>query len=217
MIKKLITFALLALVLTLSACQRSATKAPLATPSSAAQTSPTSSDPMAMLRSFATQTALAMSGGLPATQVSSGTTPMPATTSATLTFPLTPIVSTTSPMNTAIPANSTRPLTYTLQEGEYPYCIARRFDVNPDELLSLNGLGSGGMYVPGLVLKIPQTGSFPGPRSLIPRPGNYTVAAGDTIYKIACKYGDIDPISIATANTLVAPYTLTVGKVIYIP
>lgn len=216
MTKKWVIFVVLALVLTLSACQRSATKAPLVTPSSAAQTSPTSSDPMAMLRSFATQTALAMSGELPPTQVSSGTTPVP-TSNATLSFPLTPIAPTATPMNTAIPANTTRPLTYTLQEGEYPYCIARRFDVNPDDLLSINGLGSGGMYVPGLVLKIPQTGSFPGPRQLISRPDSYTVAAGDTVYKIACKYGDIDPISIATANSLVAPYTLTVGKVIYIP
>ena len=33
------------------------------------------------------------------------------------------------------------PTTYKLQKGEFVYCIARRFNVNPAALLSLNGLG----------------------------------------------------------------------------
>ena len=53
--------------------------------------------------------------------------------------------------------------TYTLQAGEYPYCIARRFNVNPAELLNLNGLTSSSHVTPGRVLQIPQTGHpFPG-------------------------------------------------------
>jgi hypothetical protein len=43
------------------------------------------------------------------------------------------------------------------------------------------------------------------------------VVAGDTIYTIACKYGDVDPNAIAQANSLQAPYDLSAGKVLHIP
>jgi LysM repeat protein len=124
-------------------------------------------------------------------------------------------------VKTAVPPNDTKPATYTLQEGEFPYCIARRFNVNPIELLTLNGLGGGGQYVPGLVLKIPQNNNtWPKsePRNLLTRPvESYKVATGETIYTIACKFGDIDPLTIAKANDLVAPYKLKVNQVITIP
>ena len=219
MSKKTMLYVLFILILSLalSACERSASTAPLSTATGVPVAGEaTSSDPMEMLKSFATQTAQAMSG---TTQPGAGGTPQPG---APVTTPLT--LPTTDPTKTpitgtAVPATNTRPATYSLQEGEFPYCIARRFDVNPDELISLNGLGSGGQYVPGLVLKIPQSGNpFPPPRALLTRPvASYTVASGDNIYKIACKFGDIDPIAIASANNLVAPYSLKTGQVISIP
>jgi LysM repeat protein len=213
--KTLITILfILILSLALSACERSASTAPLSTASDVpAAGEATSSDPMEMLISFATQTAQALSG---TTQPGSSAVGTPATTPLTL-----PTVEATQTLvsGTAVPATTTKPATYTLQEGEFPYCIARRFNVNPDELISLNGLSSGGQYVPGLVLKIPQSGNtFPPPRGLLTRPvASYTVASGDNIYKIACKFGDIDPITIASANSLVAPYTLKTGQTISIP
>ncbi len=110
------------------------------------------------------------------------------------------------------------PATYTLQKGEFPYCIARRFNVNPADLLSLNGLDKSGLVYEGLVLKIPQNGgTFPDGRALQTHPGKYTVAAGETVYSIACKYGDVEPWAIGMANNLTAPYTLTAGTVITIP
>jgi LysM repeat protein len=221
------TVLILSLALALSACERSASVAPLGTPtpgpSGSPQVAATSSDPMDMLRGFATQTAMALSGGATAQPGSATTplagTPMPAVTNTTPVVVATTAVPSLTPMsNTAIPANNTRPATYTLQEGEFPYCIARRYDVNPNELLNLNGLGSGGNYYAGLILKIPQTGNpFPGERGLLPRPASYAVTTGDTIYKIACKYGDIDPLTIAAVNSLVAPYTLKTGQIITIP
>ena len=70
----------------------------------------------------------------------------------------------------------------------------------------------------GMSLKIPQTGGkFPDGRALKKHPAKYTVVSGDTIYSIACKYGDVEPWAIAMANNLAAPYTLTVGSVINIP
>ena len=125
---------------------------------------------------------------------------------------------------TAIVANSTpvpvgvRPASYTLQAGEFPYCIARRFDVNPDALLAASGLTSPDLYYPGLVLKIPQTGSFPGSRVLASHPATYSVTSSDeTLYGIACKYGDVDPASIAAANGLSTGAVLSAGQQIKIP
>jgi len=114
-----------------------------------------------------------------------------------------------------------RPATYTLQRGEFPYCIARRFNVAPSELLALNGLTAAQSRAlqPGRVLQIPQTGNpFPGTRALQPHPTTYTVQSStETIYSIACKFGSVDPVNIANQNGLVAPYTLTFGQTLNIP
>ncbi len=112
-----------------------------------------------------------------------------------------------------------RPATYTLMPGEFPYCIARRFNVNQAELLTLNGLTSTGLLQPDTVLSIPQTGNpFVGERSLVPHPGTYTVSSTeDTIYKVACYYGDIDPTQIIAANSLISPYTLQINETLNIP
>jgi LysM repeat protein len=110
------------------------------------------------------------------------------------------------------------PHKYKLHRGEFPWCIARRFNVNPYELLRLNRLGAGQTYRVGQVLKIPQSGNpFPGERALHPHPDTYTVQKGDTIYSVACSYGDVEPLAIADANGLVSPYALTVGQVLEIP
>jgi LysM repeat protein len=113
---------------------------------------------------------------------------------------------------------SPRPSYYILQQGEFPYCIARRFDVNPRELLSLNGLSTGMVYSPGLVLTIPQTGNpFPAPRWLQLHPvQNYTVMQQTTVYKLACQFGDVDPLVLMQVNGLTSPI-LNLGQVIQIP
>jgi len=110
------------------------------------------------------------------------------------------------------------PTSYTLEGGEFPYCIARRFDVDIGELLRLNNIGSGSIYYAGMVLQIPQSGTpFQGARSLRDHPTTYTVRSGDTIYKIACLFGDVNPDSIALANGLSSPNDLSPGQVIEIP
>lgn len=113
------------------------------------------------------------------------------------------------------------PSSYTLQKGEWPYCIARRFNINPDELLSLNGLtvAQSSMLMPGLVLSIPQTGDpFPADRAWHTHPDTYTVSSSSTtVSGVACYYGDITPQSIATANSLTLSSTLNAGQVLTIP
>lgn len=110
------------------------------------------------------------------------------------------------------------PTSYTLQKGEFPYCVARRFNVNPSEVLSLNGLNANSVTYAGQKLAIPQTGhKFPGDRSLHNHPATYTVKSGDTIYTVACYYGDVDPMAIVQANSLESPYTLKSGQSLQIP
>jgi LysM repeat protein len=110
------------------------------------------------------------------------------------------------------------PETYTIQKGEFPYCIARRFNINPADLLNANGLGVNTQIQPGYVLRIPQSaGSWPGSRALQAHPTNYTVRSGDTIFSIACQFGDVDPYMIALANDLSSPYTISAGQTLYIP
>lgn len=110
------------------------------------------------------------------------------------------------------------PKTYTLNAGEFPFCLARRFDVNPMDLLYLNGLNENSIVFTNTRLRIPTSGrDFPPPRALMPHPDTYTVKAGDTIYTIACKYGDVYPEAIAYANQLSAPYRLQTGQSLYIP
>ena len=185
------------------------------------------------LQNLATGTALAIQSGTPADIATA--TPMVNTTPDAGSASITPtsiialptnavttptatlaVASTSQVVNTSAPVGS-RPATYTLQEGEFVYCLARRFDVDPDQILSLNGLSEGTTVYAGTVLRIPQSGSFPGARALRNHPTTYTASAGETLYGVACEFGDVDPSSIATANGLSVGATLTAGQQLSIP
>lgn len=111
-----------------------------------------------------------------------------------------------------------RPESYTVHKGEFPYCLARRFNVNAGDLLSINGLAANTQVSEGTTLSIPQNSEWnAGERALKPHPTSYTVGVGDTIYTIACEFGDVDPNAIIAANGLTDPYTLTSGTELSIP
>lgn len=205
-------------------------------------------DVMGQLELFVTQTAMAAQGGgaaqtqapgagqTPAapsaqpqtTAVAPGSTPEPGASTqpaeaTPLTQPAQPAATTApaGPAPTFVPVPTSTPglpSTYVLQAGEFPFCIARRFNVNPSELLSSSGLNTNSTFYAGMTLNIPQTGNpFNGERALKAHPTTYTVSARDTIFSIACQFGDADPNAIAFANSLSAPYTLTPGKTLQIP
>lgn len=120
--------------------------------------------------------------------------------------------------NLPVPPLPDTPNTYKLQSGEFIYCIARRFDVNPNQLLAVNGLTYSSIVYRGMKLSIPQSGGpFPGNRSLQGHPTWHTVKKGDTINSIACEYGDVYPYAIVHANKLGEPYRLSPGQELYIP
>lgn len=230
----------------LSACTQSLSSAPVETPTlipTGLFVSPIASveNPMAMIEQFAKQTEAAQTaaagGGTPGTPgtpqaISTTTTGTPEASVATVTSTVAPSVGTPTNANsvaTPIPASTSAAATsvppviasgseYVLQDGEYPYCIARRYNVDPEALLQASGLTSPDIYYAGLKLVIPQNGPFPGARSLKAHPASYTVASSsETVYSIACLYGDADPNAIASANGISASASLTVGQVLQIP
>lgn len=228
------------LTMLISACTQSLSSIPEATPTLIptglfVSPFPSVENPMAMIEEFAKQTAAAQTmiagGGTPGTPqaITTGTvlstqtgseTPVPAIgTPGTPTNVISTPTNAVSAAATSVPPG-VKPTSYTLQEGEHPYCIARRFNVDPDDLLALSGLTSAqaNSLSSGTVLKIPQSGAFPGDRSLTSHPATYTVTSGDeTLYSVACKYGDIDPNTIASANGISVSANLTAGQTLQIP
>lgn len=125
---------------------------------------------------------------------------------------------TPEPTEVIVIPTMTVPTEYTVKAGELVFCLARRFDVDPNDIISLNGLSADGALSVGDVLQIPQSGSWTlGDRNLIEHPTTYTVQAGETIYTIACKFGDVYPEEIIAANRLEEPYEVTAGQTLQIP
>ncbi len=223
---------LMLVALVVSACnqpysqQPSVTNTPIDTSLFATPLGQTPAISMSDVANFGTQTAIAQTTtpGTPASTVVGATAQASAT--ATSNIAITPQATFTSTQavvgaGTTLPTSApvgSRPSSYTLQRGEFPYCLARRFDVNPEELLSLNGLSDGTIYYPNLSLRIPQSGSFPGTRALRNHPATYTVAASsETVHSVACIFGDVDPAAIAQANGISVGTALTSGQTLSIP
>ena len=172
-----------------------------------------------------TATALAIASGMPPVEVIPTNTADPnAPAVAPAVFTNTPIPPAgVIPTNTVAPAPISsvgKPTTYTLQKGEFPYCIARRFDVHPSELLNLNGLSDAQArsLQPGLTLTIPQGGKvFPSARALNTHPGSYTLPQNMTVYAVACYFGDLDPAAITSANTIADINNIAAGTILTIP
>jgi LysM repeat protein len=231
-------FTFIVATMLISACTQSLSSAPVATPTLLPEglfvsPFPSVENPMAMIEEFAKQTAAAQTSvaggtGTPDEIEVTGTVITPEAGETATPSPTFDVLGSTptnadpaanaEPAATSIPG--VRPSTYTLQKGEFPYCIARRFNTDPNELLRLSGLTTQQAYslVSGTVLTIPQSGSFPGNRALTAHPATYTVASSDeTVYSVACKYGDVDPNAIATANNISVSAKLTIGQQLQIP
>ncbi|MBL8100980.1 MAG: LysM peptidoglycan-binding domain-containing protein [Anaerolineales bacterium] len=232
----LAVFIFLISTMLISACTQSLSSAPVATPTLLpdglfVSPFPSVENPMAMIEEFAKQTAAAQ------TTVAGGGTPgtPQAITTGTVITPQDGVIPTATPTTTAIvistPTNASggqpaatsmpagvRPNEYVLKVGEYPFCIARRFNVDPDALLRASGLTSPDIYYPGLKLVIPQSGTFPGDPSLATHPTTYTVVSStETLGSVACKFGNVFPEDIATKNNISASASLTAGQQLQIP
>jgi LysM repeat protein len=113
-----------------------------------------------------------------------------------------------------------RPASYTLQKGEWPICIARRYDLDLGSFFSANGLNINSKPATGTVLTIPASGTWSanyGSRSLKAHPTTYSVVSGDTIYTIACRFGDVTPEAILAVNGLASASDIQPGMTLNIP
>lgn len=207
--KKLLT---LLVTMVLMSVALSACVLPASTPPPSAKGTATSeipfpvTSPNAMLTEIVSGTQTAQAVGQPAAPATQPPVEAQPTVAPTATLAVVP---------TATPG---RPASYIVQKGESQYCLARRFNLNPVDLAAVNGLSANAFLDPGMTLKIPQSGSWSfGDRALKSHPVVYTVASGDSIYSIACAFGDVDPNMIILANGLKDPYTLTAGQSLQIP
>jgi len=176
--------------------------------------------PTGVANAGATQTAAVLppqtggGGGAPAPSA----TPQPAKPTAQNQPPQSQPTANPEPQATPRPVAMTVPAKYVLHKGEFPYCIARRFNINPDALLSANGLGRWQFVYPGTTLTVPRGAEpFPYQRALRVHPTTYTVQSGDTFYSIACLFGDVWPEAIAAANGTSLSASLSPGQTIKIP
>jgi LysM repeat protein len=215
----LVFFVIILVALSLAACERSAsTPPPDSGESEGFPTLEATPNPIDVMGEYATQTAQAQAGD--SGEGEDETPDEGDTTQPTEEPQATEKPDEEGPAATSVPDKEySVPNNYTLQKGEFPYCIARRYNISPGALLAANGLTSSSVTYPGQTIKIPKdAGAFDaGPRALKSHPANYTVRAGDTVYSIACLYGDVDPRAIEDHNGLSGAYTLKVGQTLKIP
>jgi len=226
----LLVIGLILLGLCLASCNRSIS----ATRQSAASPVPPTVDELSKTRTaiagqiFATETAGELTPGVQTQKTTAVPTSVAPTTPATpiatvkvaTTKQATPVVkATAAPQHpAAIQPGRALPHIYWLQGGEFPFCIARRFNIDPGQLMCVNGCCNGQAFFPGQGLIIPDNPlPFRGRRSLHFHPATWRVGPGDSIYRIACFFGDVDPISLAQFNGLTPPYQLQWGQILNIP
>lgn len=221
-------FILVLFALIIASCQRSASVNPseAANPEEQAVQEPTENHAQELIS--ATQTELALVTLAP-TKVPTEKPTIPSQPEGEVTLvdivvTITPTLEVTStpevaPTEAIIIPTLIRPATYTFKEGENTFCIARRFNVDIGELLSINSLTTSSVVEIGAVVKMPDTGHpwSSGPRALLNHPTQYTVKSGDSLYSIACMFGDVSPEAIIAVNKLSESVELQAGIIIDIP
>jgi LysM repeat protein len=215
--KKFLVFLIMVLGLTMSACKLDA--------STPQPTSQSDNDRLSdIFTAVASQTPPTQPGGIITTEQPQGGGVDPLADEAFdqgTQIPTVPAIVTATSTQQPTPAPTqalVAPTTYSLEKGEYPYCIARRFNIDVATLLNANNLSMDGLFKEGLTLTIPQNApAFKGERARQNHPTDYTVRSGDTFYSIACTFGDVYPEEIASANGMTLNDNLTPGTVLHIP
>lgn len=144
----------------------------------------------------------------------------------------TPVIPTATPLPTATKpydpnimmyGTSNGLTTYTMQKGDFLICLGRRFNVSLGHLMAQNGISSPDELGVGDTVLLPRNPSpwslmdGYGPQRLILHPTTYITKDGDTLFSIACSFGDVLPEDIAKQNQLVLGEPLQVGLSILIP
>jgi LysM repeat protein len=123
----------------------------------------------------------------------------------------------TTPTATSVPGGQ---IEYTVKPGDWIWKIARDYNVDPQDIIDLNGLSNPSDISPGMVLKIPVSGTTTEATAAVQTPvaGGVThiVQPGEWIWQIARTYG-VDPQAIINANNLSDPANISPGQELIIP
>jgi LysM repeat protein len=201
------------LSLTLAACEK---ERPVPTPSrstpqtargTVAATTGTPSTPSAAL----TKVTASAEGGTRTVQA----TPIPVggATSTTATAPQPVVVST-------VASGTAQSFVYTVVAGDTLAVIASRFNTTPEGIVQLNDLKDPNQLALGQQLKIPGKAPSAGTGSTTTggtgTTGTYTVQKGDTLGKIALRYGTT-VAELLRLNGLSNPDVLAIGQTLKVP
>jgi LysM repeat protein len=128
-----------------------------------------------------------------------------------------PAVKTTAVTTTAIAGS---PSSYIVTAGDTVSSIAGRFGLSTASVLAQNGLSWKSLIFPGQVLKLsaPAVAAAAAPTAAAPSaaPGRYTIQRGDTISKVAARFG-VTTQAVLTANGLGWSSIIYGGQTITIP
>jgi polysaccharide deacetylase family sporulation protein PdaB len=105
-------------------------------------------------------------------------------------------------------------LIYTVQPGDTLYIISLLFKVSIQRILELNDIPDPSLIYPGMKIILPLEAINPF-QPIVPGIIRYTVLPGDTIYKVAARFGTTTQ-SIINANPGLDPQRLIPGTVITI-
>ena len=110
------------------------------------------------------------------------------------------------------------PAAYTVVSGDTISGIAGRYGLATASVLALNGLGWKSMIHPGQVLKLSSGTAAPRASAPVATPDvtRYTIIAGDTVSKIAAKFG-LTTTTLLSANGLSWTSTIFAGGSLVIP
>jgi LysM repeat protein len=128
---------------------------------------------------------------------------------------------------TPTPSGTPGPRTHIVRQGEWLYCIARAYGVDPQAIAEENGILNPNLIYPGHALTIPDGPAWWLPGTACPRQfdggtppptcsKSHTVALGETLYSISVKYG-VSMWAIAEANRILNLNYVRVGHVLCIP
>lgn len=134
---------------------------------------------------------------------------------------------TNTPTPTSTPSGTPTPRTHIVRQGEWLYCIARAYGVDPQAIAEENGILNPNLIYPGQALTIPDEPGWWLPGTACQRQFDggtpsptcrwyHTVALGETLYSISVRYG-VSMWAIAEANHILNLNYIRAGHVLCIP